>query len=168
MEKVDFKGEFKRSLIDENGNIEVIFSAPNKPNLKRNQVYEVSAKESRFSRTQAQNRKLQRIINMICMEQDGNLQNRDKLYLQLLEMSGAKCEEITIRYDAIQDFAMLVKDLRVRSITLVNNVLYATVDVFHGSSKMDTKEMSKLIETAINYAYQLGVDVEGYDQRDIY
>lgn len=116
------------------------------------------------SRSLNQNAMLWGLINQICRVEDGDEKWRDDKYLQLLEMSGAKTTLVSLPVEAINDFKALVRHIRVLDTYLDGDKEYATVEVFYGSSTFNTKEMTKLLDTTIWYANQLGIDTEKYEQ----
>lgn len=162
MEKIT--GKYLRTAITDSG-IELTFKVNRKPIIEKDKEYEITVREYKDNRSKRQNDKLWAIINDICMKQDGNLRNADDLYLQLLEMAGAKHLIVSIPYEARKDLLKVVRSIKTLDVFTEDGVTYATVCLFYGSSSMNTKEMGNLIETAINYAYELGVDTEKYEER---
>ena len=162
MEKIT--GKYLRTAITDSG-IELTFKVNRKPIVEKDKEYEITVREYKDNRSKRQNDKLWAIINDICMKQDGNLRNADDLYLQLLEMAGAKHLIVSIPYEARKDLLKVVRSIKTLDVFTEDGVTYATVCLFYGSSSMNTKEMGNLIETAINYAYELGVDTEQYEER---
>lgn len=125
-------------------------------------VYNVTLKEKKEDRTLRQNRYLWALIGEICKKENGDLRNEEEVYCTLLQMAGAKYETIIIPEEAVERFRGLYRDIKVIGRQVVNHRSFAVLHVFYGSSKMNTKEMNELLDTAIRYANELGIDTGGY------
>lgn len=115
--------------------------------------YEVEIKEIGKGRSLQQNSMLWAIIGEISKKNCGSLLDNELIYLQLLEMSGAKYTDIVIVPDAYEDFKRMVRHTKV--LGKVDDKL--AIRVFEGSSTMNTKEMSNLIDFALRYAEENGI-----------
>ena len=102
------------------------------------------------------------MLGEISKKENGNLREVDTLYLHLLEMSGAKYETVIIKHEALERFKSLVRHVKVVKQQIVNHEVFDTVYAFYGSHTMNTAEMSQLIDTALDYAYEVGVENPDY------
>lgn len=122
-------------------------------------VYDVSIRPIPKKRTLRQNRYLWALIGEICKKENGDLRDREALYVNLLKMSGAKYEVMYIAHDAIEELKRceVLRDVVTVKQTVVQNRVMDTVYVFYGSSKMSTSEMADLIDTTLGYAEEVGI-----------
>ena len=146
---------------------QAMLSSPIPFNLEDGE-YLVSIEPKSKKRSLDQNRYFWALLGEIAKREDGNLRNVDELYLHLLEMSGAKYETLIIKHEALERFKSLVRHVKVVKQQIVNHEVYDTVYAFYGSSKLNTKEMSQLIDTAIDYAYEVGVEYPDYWKGALY
>lgn len=154
--------KFERSGFTEDGLREYTFTTSSKLDLNKEKSYVINLKENRPKRSLAQNALLWEIINQICMEQDGNLKDTDIVYGQLLQMAGVEEQTITKTMTAYEMEKELrradVRSYKILAKKVVGHKLYYHVQVFLGSSNYNTQEMSKLIDTALDYAAGLGIE----------
>lgn len=139
----------------------------NRPiDLDQEKRYEVDIKEYKSKRSLEQNRYLWLLITEITKAQNGGIANQDNItetYTNLLEMANAKFDFILCPPDAIKEFKKRFRAIRINGTYTIENVEYMQLQVFYGSSTMNTKEMSQLIDTTLDYAYEVGVnDVDNY------
>lgn len=139
----------------------------NRPiDLDQEKRYEVDIKEYKSKRTLQQNSYLWALITEITKAQNGGIANQDNItvtYCNLLEKANAKFEFILCSPDAIKEFKKRFRAIRINGTIIIKNVEYTQLQVFYGSSTMNTKEMSQLIDTTLDYAYEVGVnDVDNY------
>lgn len=114
--------------------------------------YSVEFKPLGNKRTIQQNKYLWALINEICMTEDGNISKADETYCRLLQMAGAKYETIAIKQNAFIALKEIYRHITIRG----KQKEWLICDVFYGSSKMTTTEMAQLLDTTINYAYEVG------------
>ena len=125
--------------------------------------YMVSIEPKKKRRSLDQNRYFWALLGEIAKKEDGNLRNIENLYTHLLEMSGAKYETLIIKHEALKRFQSLVRHVKVVKQQVIDHEVYDTIYAFYGSSKFDSGEMSQLIDTTLNYAYEVGVeDIKNY------
>lgn len=150
--------------INNAGNVLVLSARP-LPQIKDGK-YQVDIKEIGKDRTLQQNAKLWALIGDISKKQNGDLRDVDDIYLQLLEMSGAKYEILTLKENAFNDKALERFGIRRYKVIKERNG-FVSVIAYYGSSTFNTKEMSNLIETTIRYASECGVDVDYEYWKDV-
>lgn len=111
-------------------------------------------------RTLRQNRYLWALIGEIAKAENGDLRDEEEIYCTLLQMSGAKYETVYFPEASLEGIRSLVRHVKVLDRQVVNHQAFVTARLFYGSSKMNTKEMNELIDTAQRYACELGIDLE--------
>ena len=141
----------------------------NRPiDLDQSKRYEVDIKEYKSKRSLEQNRYLWKLITEIAKVENGGITNQDNItetYTNLLEKANAKFEFILCPPDAIKEFKKRFRAIRINGTVIIKTVEYTQLQVFYGSSTMNTKEMSQLIDCVLDYAYEVGVhDVDNYWQ----
>lgn len=115
--------------------------------------YVIDFKEVGKHRSLSQNAMLWGIIGEICKEIDGTLIDEETVYIQLLEMTGAKYTDVEIPKLAYDQLKSMVKYTKILS--EYNGKI--AVRIFGGSSTFNTKEMSELIDMALRYAEKSGI-----------
>ena len=146
---------------------QAMLNAPVPFNLEDGE-YLISIEPKRRKRSLDQNRFFWALLGEISKKENGNLRDVDTLYLHLLEMAGAKYETLIIKHDALERFKSLVRHVKVVKQQIVNHEVYDTVYAFYGSSTMNTQEMTQLIDTTIDYAYEVGVENPEYWKGALY
>lgn len=126
--------------------------------------YEIDIKERKNNRSLAQNRYMWELIGQIAMKENGNKSDTEDIYMQLLEQAGAKCEFFEITEEAVDRFAELadIKFLKIVQRRIRNGIHTVMCKCFYGSSKMDTQEMSILIDKTIERAEADGIDTDAW------
>ena len=141
----------------------------NRPiDLDQSKRYEVDIKEYKSKRSLEQNRYLWKLITEIAKVENGGITNQDNItetYTNLLEKANAKFEFILCPPDAIKEFKKRFRAIRINGTVIIKTVEYTQLQVFYGSSTMNTKEMSHLIDCVLDYAYEVGIeDIDNYWQ----
>lgn len=139
----------------------------NRPiDLDPNKRYEVDIKEYKSKRTLRQNSYLWALITEITEVENGGVANQDSItdtYCNLLEKANAKFTFLLLPSEAISEFKKRFRAVRINGNVVIKTVEYTQLQVFYGSSTMNTKEMGRLIDETIDYAYKVGVaDVKNY------
>lgn len=141
----------------------------NRPiDLDPSKRYEVDIKEYKSKRSLEQNRYLWLLITEIAKKENGGIANQDNItatYCNLLEKANAKFDFILCPQNAIKEFKKRFRAIRINGTYTIENVEYMQLQVFYGSSTMNTKEMSNLIDCVLDYAYEVGIeDIDNYWQ----
>lgn len=145
----------------------IIIKCPSRVRLDDGK-YEVIIKDfSGMKRSERQNAMLWSIVNKICKKIDGNTEGNYDLYCQILEMSGAEYDDVKIKDVALERFKQLAKHVKVVSQEQDGYELYDYCWVFKGISEMTSKEAGELIDTAMRYASEVGVDVDDEYWREL-
>lgn len=132
--------------------------------MKIGKEYAIDIKAPSKKRSINQNSYLWELIGEIDLVENGHKTKEDDIaiYINLLKMSGAKVETLLMKMDALQDFKDRTSEIyRAYEILEKFNVdgeWWAQVKCYYGSSKMRTDEMAKLIDTALSYASEIGID----------
>lgn len=116
--------------------------------------YEVEIRECGTRKTNQQLRLMWKFICEIAYKINGNMAERENIYLQCLEMAGARTEVIQCRKDALDGLATFFRHYRI--IDEKDNDYI--VQVYFGASEMNTKECANLIDTVIRYAEECGIN----------
>lgn len=127
------------------------------------QEYSLEVKKPYKKRSLNQNSYLWALINEICMEEDGDISGAEDKYIQLLQMAGAKSVILEMPKDAVNDFKGVFRTIKVLDERQEGEIKKATVQAFYGSSTFDTKEMTQLIDTAIKYASEIGIETDYWE-----
>lgn len=122
--------------------------------------YDVSIKEPTNKRSLQQNKMLWSLIHSIAKATN---QEYNDVYCALLEKADALSDYIITAVemeDALRKSFRGIKFMRMQEVNGKDCYIYK---VYLGSSKMNTKEMTELLETAIQIASELEIEVEyGY------
>ena len=122
--------------------------------------YIITIEPKRKRRSLEQNSYFWALVMEICKKEDGYLKEKEATYGHLLQMAGVKyCAQI-IKHEALQDWLNITKvsNYMIVSGQVVKGVAYDTVYVFLGSSRLDTAQMSELIDVTLRYASEVGVE----------
>lgn len=148
-----------------NGKVAVSFIATNAKYAElfigdlRGKRLEVKATEIKSKRSLEQNDMLWAIIENISLKLNGNREEHNlwETYGEILRRANVKRELVAVKEEAIK---ILEKQFRAvvdtGQILTTNGIELKKVWVYLGSSKFNTKEMTELIEVALNYAQQIG------------
>lgn len=121
--------------------------------------YDVSIKEPTNKRSLQQNKMLWSLIHSIAKSTN---QEDNDVYCALLEKADALSDYIITAVemeDALRKSFRGIKFMRMQEVNGKDCYIYK---VYLGSSKMNTKEMTELLETAIQIASELGIEIGDY------
>lgn len=154
------------SLVLTNNNIKLAQIAVN--DFKGKEI-EVTLKENKSQRSIEQNSMLWAIIETISLKLHGNRNDENlwKIYEDILIKSNIKRELVAVLPEALhilqKNFRAVVKtgqSVKTMNEKTGKEAELITVWVYTGSSKFNSKEMTELIDNAINYAIEVGASVE--------
>lgn len=123
--------------------------------------YHVQFTAIKSQRSIEQNKLLWKIIDDIAMVQG---LSSDELYCQLLEMADIAHEYIVVSDEAVGFLKNSFRATQFVKKVDVNGKPGSMYKCFIGSSKFTIKEMNELIDTAIAYGYECGMDMSVYDK----
>ena len=154
-----FTGKFVREGYDRDGNREVTFIINGNQEFK-DCVYAFDLKEKKPSKSDAQRNYFFALVREICMVQDGNTRNVEETYINLLVMSGAYCADYEGTLEALEKFKY-VDGIKAVIIHPTGNGR-GVATVYYGLSTFDSGEASQLIDTALFYASEIGIETENW------
>lgn len=163
---------FQRRSLTEDGDMEITFKvnkySHNWIMLCRElitQPYAIEISKPRSKRSSDQNALLWKIIHDIAEREDGHLANDWDTYCALLELADAKHTDIVAPIEAEEEFRKVQGLRAVKVLRPAQREGYLIYRLYPGSSTFNTKEMTKLIDVALDYASQIGLDTAyyGYD-----
>ena len=142
-------GKYIRRSINENGKVEAVFQIGNEE-LDKTKQYEI--KEYKEHRSLNSNAYLWTLCNEIA---DILNTSKEEVYLKMLKRYG-KSEVISILADIqIKQYLKYYEEF---GETLLNGKLFKHYKVFMGSSEMNTKEMSVLLNGIVSEAKEMGIE----------
>ena len=163
-----YNGIYIRKAINEDGDTEITFAvkgfADNEiiKELQKGTLYRFKVSEVKSQRTTQQNRFMWALLEEIAESDNGELyQNQDvwDVYVEALERAQARFEIVEISANA---YPMLKEHYRAIQILNSTEDTYRC-KVFYGSSKLDVKEMAKLLDVVIIMAQERGITIPTYD-----
>lgn len=124
-------------------------------------VYEIDVRKKGEAKTYEQVKKLWATIDDISREQYGDVSQSMNIYMQILHTAGVRTEKLLIPAGAVGDMKKKTKSMHIIAYEKYNNEPYAVVDVcFAGISEMSKVEVAAVIDTAIRWANELGIETE--------
>ena len=144
----------------------LVVDAPYNINIEDGEYHLDIKSLKKMKRSDRQNSMLWALVNQICKKINGNIAESYDLYCQILEMAGAHYDDVKVKKEALDTLKALTKHVKVVSEEEENGETWCYCWIFRGISEMDTKEANLLIDTAMNYASEVGIDVDdGYWRR---
>ena len=168
-----FNAKYIRKIINEEGRTEITLELNSYQDnqvitqLEKGCLYRLKWAEIKSKRSIQQNNLMWELIHEISVSRNSELAtNSDDwdVYLEALEKAQAKCEILAIRPEAIpmlKEHFRAVKELN--RFTTEKGVEMAQCKIFYGSSKMDIREMAKLLDTVIMMAQAEGIELRSYE-----
>ena len=126
--------------------------------MDMDKVYLCEVKEPKSKRSIEQNKMLWQLIHTIAKETH---QDDMDVYCACLERADAKSDYIITAYDMEDDLRKCFRGVRFVRKANVNGKECNIYKVYIGSSKMNTKEMTELIEITMQIASEFGIDTRG-------
>lgn len=125
-------------------------------------IYVCEVKEPRSKRSLEQNRLLWELIHKIAKE---TYHDDMDIYCSLLERADAKSDFIITAQDMQDSLRKTFRGVKFLRMQEVNGKDCFVYKVYLGSSKMDVKEMSELLEITIQICSELGIPTLEEDWR---
>ncbi len=161
---MNFTANYLKRVVNEDGDTEVTFKISNYRDkevikeLQKDVPYRISCNVIKSKRSLEQNALMWKIIHEINVAR-GTERATDEwnIYIEALERAGAKYEYLAVLPEAEK----LLKE-QFRAIKLMNSFehngrTFNSYKVFYGSSKMNTKEMTLLLETVLDMAAEMDI-----------
>ena len=112
-------------------------------------------------RTLSQNAYMWKLLGEIAKKEDGHRGNDEEIYHRLLEMAGAKVEFLAILPEAVPKLRTTFPVVKIVDfMKSEKGKKMAVCKCYFGSSTFDNEEMSKLIDTLIDYCVSLEIPVD--------
>ncbi len=128
--------------------------------LDMEKLFVVEVKEPKSKRSLEQNRMLWQLIHSIAKKQH---QDDMEVYCALLERADALSDYIITAYDMEDDLRKCFRGVRFIRKQEVNRKECNIYKVYIGSSKMDTKEMTELLDITLQVCAELGIPTMEFD-----
>lgn len=159
--------KLSRRMMGEDGNLEVMFEVSyfsEKEKFKAlscGELYDIKAVKYKPVRSAEQNRKMWALIHDIAVARSGERATDDwDIYVEAIERAGAKYKLFDVADDENLIEALSKGFRAVQKLNKFEDEIgqpRVTVKCFLGSSKMNKKEMSNLLETVLDMAEESGV-----------
>lgn len=158
---------YLKKVINDDGATEITFSVNNYRDkqlvkeLEKDNVYRLNATIARSKRTIEQNKLLWELIHEINVARGTERATDDwQIYIEALERAGAKYEYIAVLPSAENLLREQFRAIKQMNSFEYNGKTFNSYKVFYGSSKMDKKEMGLLLDTVMDMAAELGIELE--------
>ena len=125
--------------------------------MENNKEYVLELKEIRSKRTLQQNKYMWALIHKIADHDTQNM-SEIEIYSLALEQANAKYIYLLGISEAEDELRKNFRAVRVVRPTYENGKEYIVYKCFVGSSKLNTKEMKKLLDIIIAWANELGIE----------
>lgn len=122
--------------------------------LDLNKIYSVEIKEPKSKRSLQQNKMLWELIHKIAKQQK---QNDMEVYCELLERADAKSDYILARPDTEEGLRKTFRGVKFIRQQIIGQTIFNVYKVYLGSSKMNTKEMTELLDITIQLCSELQI-----------
>lgn len=127
--------------------------------IEPNKEYVLELKETRSKRSLQQNKFMWALIHRIADHKDMNMKEIE-IYTSALEEANAKYIYLMGIKEAEDELRKNFRAVKVVRPTIENGKEYIIYKCFVGSSKLDTKEMNKLLDIIISWAEELGIETD--------
>lgn len=127
--------------------------------IESNKEYVLELKEVRSKRSLQQNKFMWALIHRIADHKDMNMKEIE-IYTSALEEANAKYIYLMGIKEAEDELRKNFRAVKVVRPTIENGKEYIIYKCFVGSSKLDTKEMNKLLDIIISWAEELGIETD--------
>lgn len=128
--------------------------------LDMDKLFICEIKEPKSKRSIQQNKMLWQLIHSIAKETH---QDDMEVYCACLERADALSDYIITAYDMEDDLRKCFRGVRFVRKQEVNGKECNIYKVYIGSSKMNTKEMTELLDITLQICAELGIQTEVYD-----
>ena len=128
--------------------------------LDMEKLFIVEVKEPKSKRSLEQNKMLWQLIHSIAKKQQ---QDDMEVYCALLERADALSDYIITAYDMEDDLRKCFRGVRFVRKQEVNGKECNIYKVYIGSSKMNTKEMTELLDITLQVCAELGIPTMEFD-----
>lgn len=127
------------------------------PELDLSKMYDIEIKEHKSKRSLEANRMLWGILQKIKEETDNDLMD---LYIEVLEKADAKYDFLMVLPETVEELKKVFRAVKILEYREYNGKQMAVIKAYIGSSKFNTKEMSILIDKAMQVASENGIAID--------
>lgn len=127
--------------------------------IEPNKEYVLELKEVRSKRSLQQNKFMWALIHQIADHKEMNMKEIE-IYTSALEEANAKYIYLMGIKEAEDELRKNFRAVKVVRPTIENGKEYIIYKCFVGSSKLNTKEMNKLLDIIISWAEELGIETD--------
>lgn len=125
--------------------------------LDLTKIYDIEVKEHKSKRSLEANCMLWGILQKIKEETDNDLMD---LYIEVLEKADAKYDFLMVLSETVEELKKVFRAVKILEYREYNGKQMAVIKAYIGSSKFNTKEMSVLIDKAIQVASENGIAID--------
>lgn len=161
---MNFTANYVKKVTNEDGNTEITFVINNYRDkelvkeLEKDTLYRINCNVVKSKRTIEQNRLMWAIIHEINVARGTERATDDwDIYIESLERAGAKYEYIAVLPEAEELLKQQFRAIKLMNSFEHNGRTFNSYKVFYGSSKMNTKEMTLLLETVMDMAAEMDI-----------
>lgn len=161
---MNFTANYVKKVTNEDGNTEITFVINNYRDkelvkeLEKDTLYRINCNVVKSKRTIEQNRLMWAIIHEINVARGTERATDDwDIYIESLERAGAKYEYIAVLPEAEELLKQQFRAIKLMNSFEHNGRTFNSYKVFYGSSKMNTKEMTMLLETVLDMAAEMDI-----------
>lgn len=165
---------YSRKSYNEKGDIELTLTIPKQYHtqigkLDTERIYEIDIKERSNQRTLAQNNLIWALMNEIDKKENGLASESgvNDIYINLIKIARIEVEY----WQGLEDMKKALEGGRYRVVDIVekrqsgNDVETCIFACYLGSSSFDKKQLSDFVETILNYAGSIGLEITYYNDR---
>ena len=156
------EGEYLQKIGKKEG-VEVTFRFTHKfqlaltKNVKTDKLYRVEIEEIKDRRTLRQNRYMWAVLKEIALAVNGDYKS-EEIYCMAIELANIRSYDFTCTEDAMKSLKSKFRVVKPFNRYEEKGVTYVNCRVYRGSSDMDTKEMTVLIDTILDISAKAGLD----------
>lgn len=161
---MNLTAEYLRKATNEDGDVEVTFLIKNYrdkeiiKDLVKETPYRLNMNIIKSKRSIEQNSLMWALIHEISIARGTERANDDwDIYLEALERAGAKFEYIAVLPEAERLLKESFRAIKLMNTFKYNDKVFNCYKTYYGSSKMDSKEMTLLLETVFDMAAELEI-----------
>ncbi len=163
-----FNARYLRRSRNEDGRTEIVLELSSVRDeviieeLQKNALYRLNFSEIKSKKTLQQSHYLWSLLHDISVARNGELATSEsdwEVYIEALERAQAKFEYVACLPEAYELLKGQFRATKIMNEFEHNGKTFIQAKVFYGSSKMDVKEMAKLLDTVIMMAQDEGVEL---------
>lgn len=162
---------YSRKSYNEKGDIELTLTIPKQyhiqiDKLDTERIYELDIKERSNQRTLAQNRMMWALIDEIDLKENGRKSEDsvNELYKTFIKMARIYVRPVKFPLEDLEAQSYVYRVIDVRQLKEYDGVMFVGGFGYLGSSHFKTKEMSDFVETILDYASKIGLEITYYNE----